>query len=629
MALALVNQWKLSRSEKMFSFCKKASRTIPATALLVVTGWLLWHGVQAGSRLGKVTGVIGEVIVINLGSIHGVRQGLRGKVFEFDEEKNTIDVAEIQVIGVSEDSCLARIFKALDTLRVGQFVDIEGTLPPSTFEKVNVVRDMEENARNYFVAYQYTEPDSANCLAECNRILARDPENRLVPALKEAMIRNYYQWAVREKNDGHLAYTLIYYSRILRIDPEDETAKEEIWECLDLIAIEEQIELDVIRKGNPPDYYYALAEQYYRMGQFDKSRTFFRFLLDNVVGPDDLVALEGLRKNEGMLKLVAQLRSDRQRLVGRDLEDERKRLAERAEQRLKVEHARYYQVVADDLFQKKDLEGALVYYLKLLEVVPGDSLALARREYISMANMVLIPTGEFSFGSSTREIAEVMMEFNSNGLLYRELPKRWIFLDSFYIDRYEVTNRQYRRFIESTGTNPPLYWKNGTYPEGEDDYPVVYVSWNDANRYAAWIGKRLPMEQEWEKAARGASGLQWPWGERFFPHYCNVKESGHNKAMPVGSFLSGTNEFGVMDLAGNVWEWVADSLLNPYPGFTQDLFYFPSTPRKIIRGGSFKETGDHARGSFRGDGAFDKVYNNVGFRCARDIPGLQKSPGGL
>jgi formylglycine-generating enzyme required for sulfatase activity/ribosomal protein L24 len=609
-------------------FSTKLLRIITISTLFIAAGWLIRPGLQAGSRLGKITGVMGEVIAVNLGSIHGVRQGLRGKVFEFDEQKNTVDVADIQVVGVSEESCLARITEARDSLRIGQFVDIEGTLPPRTFEKVDMVRVMEENARNYFAAYQYTEPDSANCLAECNRILARDPENRLVPRLKEEMVRNYYQWAAQEKSKSWLAYSLIYFTRILRINPDDQTAVENIWQNMDLMDAEADIELEVIRKGNPPDYYYARAEQYYRRGQFEKSKAFFQFLLDTVVEENDLVAVEGVQKNEKMLEMVAKLQAQRHRRITQEREIEQKRMEEEMSLRQREELARYYRVVADDLFQKKDLEGALVYYLKLLKDFPDDSLALARREYISLANLVLIPAGEFSCGSSTREIGEAMVEFDDNRLLFRELPKSWVYLDSFYIDRYEVTNRQYKRFVESSGNNPPLNWMNGTYPEGEDDYPVVYVSWLDAMNYAAWIGKRLPTEKEWEKAARGASGLRWPWDDRFFPNYCNTKESGYGKSMPVGSFLSGANEFGVMDLAGNVWEWVADSLLAPYPGNTENLLYFPSTPRKIMRGGSFKETGDHARGAFRGDGAFDKIYSNVGFRCARDLPGRQESPGG-
>jgi len=210
-------------------------------------------------------------------------------------------------------------------------------------------------------------------------------------------------------------------------------------------------------------------------------------------------------------------------------------------------------------------------------------------------------------------------------MLYRELPKNWVYLDSFYLDRYEVTNRQYKHFCESTGHSPPLQWQNGIYLEEYADYPVVYVSWLDAIAYARWIGKRLPTEQEWEKAARGSNGYQWPWGDRFYPHRANVRENGKNGLMPVGSFPNGANEFGVMDLAGNAWEWI-DSDLRPYLGYDEDMFYFPKEYRKVYRGGSFKETGDYARGAFRGDGAVDQIYNNVGFRCANDVPSRQESP---
>jgi iron(II)-dependent oxidoreductase len=152
---------------------------------------------------------------------------------------------------------------------------------------------------------------------------------------------------------------------------------------------------------------------------------------------------------------------------------------------------------------------------------------------------------------------------------------------------------------------------------------VVYVSWLDANAYARWIGKHLPAEEEWEKAARGSNGYQWPWGDRFYPYRANVRENRKNGPMPVGSFPNGANEFGVLDLAGNVWEWV-DSDLKPYPGYDESLFYFEKGYRKVYRGGSFKETGDYARGAFRGDGAVDQIYYNVGFRCANDVPGQRE-----
>ena len=303
----------------------RISRSITVAALLVVIGWLLWPGLQqAGSRLGKVTGVMGDVIGVNLGRLHGVRQGLRGTVFEFDENRNTVDVADVQVIAVQEENCLARVTVLRDSLRIGQFVDIEGTLPPRTLEKVNILRQMEENARNYFAAYQYTEPDSANCLSECNRILARDPENSLVPSLKNAMISNYYKWSGREKNLGRLTFALIYYTRLLKISPEDQIALENIWNCLDFMDAEAGVELGIIRKGNPPDYYYALAEQYYRRGQFDKSKKYYQFLLDNIVEPTAMAAVEALRKNDRMLKLVAKLKSQRQERVRKEQEAEQK-----------------------------------------------------------------------------------------------------------------------------------------------------------------------------------------------------------------------------------------------------------------------------------------------------------------
>lgn len=600
-------------------FLNKRFLALTVLAVVVASVPLL-----ASSRLGRITGVMDEVVEINLGSRHGVTQGLRGLVFKFDDERKTIDVANIQVIGVSEDRCLARIIDLLDNLEVGQFVDIEGTLPQQPLERVDIVRVLEESARNYFAARQYTEPDSANCLAVCRRILERDPDNRLANQLISRMMQNYFQWAERERINGRFAGALVYYKRILRIDPVNEAAYEHIWDIIDMIDAEAEVELDPIQRGRPPDFYYAVAEQYYRSGQFVKSSEFFRFLLDNMVRTGDLAAREGIRRNDYMLSVLDSLRSIRKEMSRQAVLAEQQRQVEEEERRNRAEISRYYRVVSEDLFRKKDLEGALVYYLKLLDVYPDDSLALDRKEFISRANMAVIPAGEFSRGSNNREVNEVMTEFGFNSAIYRELPKRWVYLDSFYIDRTEVTNRQYKRFLESTGHSPPLGWKDGDYPAGQDNHPVVYVSWLDAREYARWIGKRLPTEEEWEKAARGQNGYQWPWGDQFQIERCNVNGSGYKGPIPVGSILAGANEFGVLDLAGNVWEWVSSDLL-PYPGYDQDRFLFPQTLRKVIKGGSFKEGADQARGAFRGDGALDQIYNNVGFRCARDLRTAQET----
>ena len=591
---------------------------------VILLGILLAAHLSAGSRLGKVTGIMGEVIRVNLGRLHGVSQGMRGKVFKFDKDKKTVDIAKIQVIGITDENCMARVIEKADTVEVGQFVDIEGTLGPRTLEKVDVLKELEENARNYYAANQYTEPEHANCLEMCQEILARDPENRLARELKKQMVLNYYTWAERERAEGRFSYAIIYYDRILHIDPADERATENMWEVIDLIDAEAQIPLETITKNRPPDYYYAVAEQYFRNGQYDKSKKYYLYLLETLL-PDDLASLDGIKKNDQMLRLINALRVKRIELAKQILADEQKKQEDEREKRLKLERARYYKVVAEDLFQKKDYTGALVYYLKLLDILPDDSVALNRRNYISTTDMVLIPAGEFSRGSSSRELTEVMIDFGQNSMLYREIPKNWVILDSFYIDRYEVTNIQYKHFLESTGHSPPIGWKNDTYPEGEDNFPVVFVSCLDANAYARWIGRRLPREDEWEKAARGADGYQWPWGDKFYAHRCNTREGGKNKTMPVGSYLNGANAFGVLDLAGNVWEWV-DADMKPYPGFSEETYYFPSSIRKILRGGSFKETGEQARGAFRGDGAVDQIYNNVGFRCTKDLTGKRENP---
>ncbi len=572
---------------------------------------------DAGSRLGRITGVMGEVVAVNLGREQGLFQGLRGNVFKFDSLRNTVDVAEIQIISVSASQSLAKVMTRRDSLEVGQFVDIEGTMPQSPLEKVDILRVMEESARNFFAARQYTEPDSANCLALCRKILAREPNNRLATQLIARMTQNYFQWGDRERYDGNFANAIIYYMRLLKIDPGNRTAYEHIWEVLDMIDAESEVPLDPIQRGRPPDFYYASAEQYYRSGQFEKSKKYFSFLLDNVV-QKDMVAREGLTRNDRMLTLLDSLRTVQHSMAQEEAQAEQERQATLQKRRERTQLARYWRAVGDDLFRKKDYEGALVYYLKLLDYFPDDSLVQQRRELISRIDMAVIPAGEFSRGSNTRELSAVMNEFGFKGILYREMPKRWVFLDSFYLDRTEVTNRQYMRFLESSGHSPPLHWKDGKYPEGQDNYPVVYVSWLDASEYARWVGKRLPSEEEWEKAARGKDGLQWPWGDQFQGERANTREAGRGGVIPVGSLLGGASAQGILDLAGNVWEWVSSDL-KPYPGYDQDMMYFPSSLRKVIRGGSFKETGEYARGAYRGDGALDQIYNNVGFRCARDL----------
>jgi len=161
--------------------------------------------------------------------------------------------------------------------------------------------------------------------------------------------------------------------------------------------------------------------------------------------------------------------------------------------------------------------------------------------------MVLIPTGEFEMGS--------------NDGPDNEKPVHTVFVDAFYIDKYEVTNAKYRKFIQFRRHAEPEYWNNSKY--NQPNQPVIGVTWYDAMAYAQWAGKRLPTEAEWEYAARG--GLKrktYPWGDdapdaggTYRANYSN-KADGYQYTAPVGSYPA--NGYGLYDMTGNVWEWCLD-----------------------------------------------------------------------
>ena len=198
--------------------------------------------------------------------------------------------------------------------------------------------------------------------------------------------------------------------------------------------------------------------------------------------------------------------------------------------------------------------------------------------------MVPVPAGPFLRGSSR------------GGLDAR--PERELQISGFYIGKVEVTNRQYRAFMLDTGAPPPGGtqerggWHDTSYPEGQADLPVVYVSWEEAARFAVWAGKRLPTEAEWEKAARGSDGRAYPWGNEF--EQTRVVSRGAASPMPVGSIPSGTSPCGALDMAGNIREWTAD--------YYDPLFYGrspqadPTGPahgrERVVRGGSWRHDCD-------------------------------------
>jgi formylglycine-generating enzyme required for sulfatase activity len=247
--------------------------------------------------------------------------------------------------------------------------------------------------------------------------------------------------------------------------------------------------------------------------------------------------------------------------------------------------------------------------------------------------MILIPAGKFILGSNSGEKDEA--------------PEQIIKLDDFYIDKYEVTNSDYYLYIIKSNSKPPISWVKGTFNDGEDNFPVI-VSYNEAVKYAEWASKRLPTEEEWEKAARG-TGLEiikdsdgvyyvnekpiiYPWGNKFDPSKTNsvefwetknigeeIKKKYNKGLLPVHMFQDeGNSVYGVVNMCGNASEWTS-SWYSAYKGskYIDKMF---GKQVKVIRGGSWFSLKDKLRVSNREYGGIPNLYedNIAGFRCVKD-----------
>ena len=314
--------------------------------------------------------------------------------------------------------------------------------------------------------------------------------------------------------------------------------------------------------------------------------------------------------------------------------------------------------------------------ITLVVIIFAGCMATWETSDPSTKGMVYIPAGEFIMG-------------NNGGFPEDEKPQHTVYLDAYYIDKHEVTNKQYKKFVRSTGHRLPFHWIDGNYPPEQGDYPVVGVSFQDAQAYAKWAGKRLPTEAEWEKAARGTDGRIWPWGDewhfrcansqevhaerhimtanlqkyrkdlsraRRYEWYSSLRSRARDpyiyhqstpektlvedmreatlentqklskvrreiqkereklsredtrllenlgfQTTPVGYFKDGASSYGVFDMAGNVWEWVADRYDRDY--YEHSTQKNPKGPERgetrALRGGSWLNRMDDVRCSTR------------------------------
>lgn len=231
---------------------------------------------------------------------------------------------------------------------------------------------------------------------------------------------------------------------------------------------------------------------------------------------------------------------------------------------------------------------------------------------------VYVPAGEFLMGSRISEDTNTVQD---------EKPQHPVRLGAFWIDRTEVTNAAYTVCVEAGVCDPPNQLHSTTrtiyYTDTQfADYPVIYVDWYDAGRYCKWAGRRLPTEAEWEKAARGTAGQIYPWPTAPLEGSLLNFDNRIGDTTAVGRYFAGASPYGALDMAGNVWEWVADWYRSDY--YETSPAANPLGPEtgslKTYRGGAWDEPGWLVRAATRAPGIPDDSYPDVGFRCAADAP---------
>jgi formylglycine-generating enzyme required for sulfatase activity len=279
--------------------------------------------------------------------------------------------------------------------------------------------------------------------------------------------------------------------------------------------------------------------------------------------------------------------------------------------------------------------------------------------------MVYVPTGEFEMGNSG--LNSIRRAFSPRDrerigfgvyVFADERPQHPVYLDAFWIDQTEVTVAMFRTFVEDTGYETTAErqgwgkpWAEGTgeqewphikgadwqHPHGPestavDDHPVTQVSWEDSAAYCAWAGGQLPTEAQWEKACRGVDGRMWPWGNIYDANrvssceaQCPIErwkddrfDDGYAFTAPVGSFPEGASPYGAVDMAGNLWEWVADWYADDY--YSDSPYENPLGPDsgtvRAMRGGAWYNTDVWLTCSARHQNPASDLYDDLGFRCA-------------
>lgn len=267
------------------------------------------------------------------------------------------------------------------------------------------------------------------------------------------------------------------------------------------------------------------------------------------------------------------------------------------------------------------LADTAIAYPVTSQSTPSPSIGATRISTKDGMVQVYVPAGDFIMGSTDQEIARAVKIYPVS-FFENEKPQHSVYLDAYWIDRTAVTNAQYSKCVLAGQCSLPQAAKSRTRDNYYGtvqyaDYPVIYVTWKDADNYCAWAGRRLPTEAEWEKAARGTDGRIYPWGDQAPDYLLANFDEIVGDTTEVGKYPAGASPYGALDMAGNVWQWVKDWYAEDY--YQNSPKRNPAGPAsgsyKVMRGGAFYFDSSVERSANRIGIDPELTWDPNGFRC--------------
>ena len=561
--------------------------------------------VGAGEKQAiKVTKVEGKTITMDAGSVHGVKVGLKGRVYYIitigGQDKN-IYIAEIKVTSVKSDESIARIEKQSAEVKPGYFVEIEGI----------------ERGKGFL--YVTSSPAGADIYLDGEATgkktpaqLEVSPGEHQVEVRMSGFLTQSKSASVAKNEVSRVEFSLTRGKGALTVMSE---------------PMEAEVYLDGTLKGNAPITIKDITTGEHELKLHKQGYAPHTETIQIAIG-EPLVLQRTLEVGKPVMKVTPQqIKLDDEHLERKIMISNQGNVplnwsASSSARWLRITPTSGTVAPGMSIQPAMSASGELKPgQYNTVARISGEgvsSVSVQMELSLKSQDMVLIPAGAFQMGSYTYG---------------DERPVHTVYLDAFHIDKYEVTNAQYKEFVDANpqwrkDRIPNKYhdgdylkdWRGNSYPAGKSNYPVVYVSWYAANAYAKWAGKRLPTEAKWEKAARGGLvGKRYPWGDSISRNDANYSGTGGKdrwkETSPVGRFSP--NGYGLYDLSGNVWEWCSDWYAKDYYG--KSPARNPKGPRsgiwQVIRGGSWYNRTGFLRCADRYYSSLIKTDNDIGFRC--------------